>query len=133
MPLNGMVLKDAATAIVVTAGTDMTFTVDGLPVANGIHLSNAAQADFRLRENVTVKYRAPVQNPDKSWKKGKWSMSYTEPSVDVNGVMTYDVGRIEVELSPTSAAAVGVNIRRMLAQLLTDADTDNFYSSGSQV
>nr|URG16525.1 MAG: coat protein [Leviviridae sp.] len=133
MPLNGMVLKDAATAISVTAGTDMTFTVDGLPVANGIHLSNAAQADFRLRENITAKYRPPVQNPDKSWKKGKWTVSYTEPSVDANGLMSYDVGRIEVELNPTSAASVGVNIRRMLAQLLTDTDLDNFYASGSQV
>lgn len=132
MPINGMILKDAATAIAVTGGTDMTFTVDGLPVANGTHVSNAAQADFRLRENATFKYRPPVQNPDKSWKKGKWSVSYSEPAVDANGTMTYDTGRLEVELAPTSAASVGVNIRRMLAQLATDTDLDNFYASGSQ-
>lgn len=132
MPINGMILKDAATGITVVGGSDMTFTIDGLPVANGIHVSNAAQADFRLRENITVKYRPPVQNPDKTWKKAKWSISYTEPSVDANGVMTYDVGRIELELAPTSAVSVGTNIRRMLAQLLTDADLDNFYASGSQ-
>lgn len=133
MPINGMILKDAATGISVTGGTDMTFTVDGMPVANGTHVSNAAQADFRLRENVTVKFRPPVQNPDKSWKKGKWSIGYTEPSADASGLMTYDLGRVELELNPTSAASVGTNIRRMLAQLLTDTDLDNFWASGSQV
>lgn len=133
MPLNGMILKDAATAITVTAGTDMTFTVDGQAVANGIHLSNAAQTDFRIRENMTIKYRPPVQNPDKTWKKGKWSISYTEPAVDGNGNMTYNTGRLELELDPTATSSVGVNIRRMLAQLATDSDLDNFYASGSQV
>lgn len=132
MPINGMILKDAATGITVVGGSDMTFTIDGLPVANGIHVSNAAQADFRLRENITVKYRPPVQNPDKTWKKAKWSLSYVEPSVDANGVMTYDTGRLELELSPTSAASVGVNIRRMLAQLASDSDLDNYWASGSQ-
>lgn len=133
MPVNGMVLKDAATGITVVGGSDMTFQSDGVAVANGVHVANMAQADFRLRENATVKYRPPKQNADLTWSKGKWSITYAEPSLDANGRVLYDVGRIEVELNPTSAASVGMNIRRMLAQLATDSDLDNFFAGGSTV
>lgn len=132
MPLNGMVLKDGASSIAPTGGSDMTFQADGQAVNNGIHISNVAQADFRIRENVTIKYRLPKQNADRTWSKGKWSVTYAEPSVDaVTGAMKYAVGRIELELDPSETAATNLNIRMMLAQLLGDADLANFWSVGA--
>lgn len=132
MPLNGMVLKDGATAIAPTGGSDMTFQVDGQVVNNGVHVSNVSQPDFRIRENVTFKYRLPKQNADRTWSKGKWSATYAEPSVDATtGAMKYAVGRIELELDPSESAATNLNIRMMLAQLLGDADLASYWSVGS--
>lgn len=131
MPLKGMILKDGATGMTPVGGTDMTFTLDGTAVANGIHTSNAANADFLTRENFTFKYRPPKQNADGSWAKAKFSIIYAEPSVDANGYQVYDIGRFDLELLPTSAASVGFNICMMMAQALSDADTLAFRTSGA--
>lgn len=132
MPLNGMILKAGATSIAPTGGSDMTFQVDGQTVNNGIHVSNVAQADFRIRENLTIKYRLPKQNADRTWSKGKWSVTYAEPSVDsTTGAMKYAVGRVELELDPSETAATNQNIRFMLAQTLIDADLANYWNVGS--
>jgi len=131
MAIKGMVLKDAATSMTVVGGSDMTFTEDGVQVANGVHVSNAANTDFLTRENCTFKYRPPTQKSDGSWTKGKCTMIYVEPGVDANGKMKYDLGRVELELDPTSAATVGTNICFMLGQMLTQAATLAFRTSGS--
>lgn len=131
MPLNGMVLKDGATGMTPVGGSDMTFTLDGTSVANGVHVSNAANSDFLTRENFTFKYRPPKQNADGSWTKAKFSIVYAEPSVNAAGFQVFDVGRFDLELLPTSAASVGTNICYMMAQALSDADTASFRTTGT--
>jgi hypothetical protein len=109
----------------------MTFTPDGVSVANGIHLSNAAQADFRIRENMTIKYKPPALAGDGSYTKGKWSITYVEPKILTSGATVFNLVRIEREVHPESSAAEALNLLMVGGQLMADADFAAFWAAGS--
>lgn len=131
MPIKGSVLKTGASACTVTGGTDMTFSSTGVTVANGVNVSNAANADFITRENITAKSRMPVQIGG-SWKKGKYSATLVLPRVyEGDTEVKYNLVRVEVEPDPRIAAADLLDLRLMGAQMLFDADFSNLFIAGS--
>lgn len=131
MPLNGAVVKKDATGITVTAGTDQTFTSDGAPINSGIHLVDAGQTDYRIRRSMTVKVKQPVYNATTGYSKDRKSITLTQPKILASGVTVFNVLRIEREVHPESTAAEALDINRVGAQLMSDADFDSFWSVGS--
>lgn len=131
MPISGMVLKDGASAMTPTGGSDMTFQEDGVSVVNGKHVANAAQTDFRIRENLTVKIRKATYQGGVFTSKDKKTVSYVEPKILADGSIAYNVIRLEREVHPETTAAEALNLNMMGAQLLSDSDIASFWSADS--
>lgn len=131
MPLNGANVKSGATAMTPTGGTDKTFTSDGVIVPQGLHLANAAQADFRIREHATIRNRVPVLLPTGKWTRDRKNLSITIPKLLSDGTYINNVIRLEREVHPESTAAEAVELNMLMAQCLSDSDFTAFWSSGS--
>lgn len=131
MGLSSFVIKKDATGLTVTAGTDQTFTPDGVAIPNGIHLADAATADFRVRPSITFKTRNPQYNAASGYTKGKRWASITQPILLANGDTAYNVFRCEMEIHPETTAAQELDLRYKGAQLTFDSDASAFWTSGS--
>lgn len=131
MPLQSAIVKTGATAMTPTGGSDVTFTPDGQTVANGLHLSNAAETDFRIRANMTIKNKVPTINGDGGYSKDRKSVTYVRPKLLADGSTTFNLIRIEREIHPESTAAEALDFSMVGAQILTDADFAAFWASGS--
>lgn len=132
MPLSSVVIKSGATAMTPTGGTDQTFTPDGQKVDNGIHTADAAQADFRIRDNITWKSKQPTLAADGTYSKSKRSVVLVKPRLLASGKTTFPLIRIEVEAHPEVIAAVELDLRMEGAQILTNAGTSSFWTTGNQ-
>jgi hypothetical protein len=133
MPLNGAIVKSGATAMTPTGGSDKTFTSDGVVIPNGIHLANAGQTDFRIREHLAIRNRVPTLNGNGTWTRDRKAITFTAPKALADGTYVNNVVRIEREVHPESSAAEAKELCLIAAQLLTDVDFDQFWSSGSLV
>lgn len=133
MPLNGAVVKSGATAMTPTGGSDKTFTADGMTVPNGIHLANAGQADFRVRDNVTIRNRPPSLGGNGEWTRDRKAVTYTSPKLLSNGSYVNNVIRLEREMHPESSAAEALELNMIAAQILTDLDFASYWGSGSLI
>lgn len=132
MPLTSAVVKNGATAMTPTGGTDQTFTPDGQTVANGIHIADAAQTDFRIRDNVTLKSKQPTLAADGTYSKSKRSATLVLPRTLPNGKPSFPLIRMEVEAHPDLAASVEQELRMKGAQMLTSSHFSAFWVTGSQ-
>ena len=132
MSANSLTLQtDAATTdISVVAGTDVTFTPDGVTVPNGLHLADAGVADFRVRPSITLKTRNPQLRNGVFTKAKRW-ITITQPRILADLTISYDVVRIEIEQHPESTAAQNDSLVAAACQTLFDADLASFRSSGS--
>jgi len=131
MGLQSTGINDGASSVAPTGGSLMTFTPDGVSVTNGVHLANAAQADFRIRENATCKVKNPTLQADGTYSKDKKSITYVEPKILASGKTVFNLIRIEREVHPESTAAEALNLNLMGAQWLSDSDVAAFWSAGS--
>jgi len=131
MPIKGAVLKSGASALTVTGGTNKTFTDDGVSVANGVHVSNAAQADFRIRENITVKVKQPTLSSTGEYSKDKKTVTIVTPTLLANGKTTFSLIRIEREIHPECTAAAAFELLMLAGQVVSAADFASFWSGGS--
>lgn len=131
MPLNGAIVKSGATALTPTGGSDKTFTSDGVSIPNGIHLANAGQTDFRIRENLAIRNRVPVLNGNGSWSRDRKAITFTVPKALADGTYVNNVIRIEREVHPESTAAEALELNMIAGQILSDSDFSNFWSAGS--
>lgn len=118
-------------AIAVTGGTAKVFADDGLTIQNGVHITVPATADFRVREHATLKYRAPTIMPDGTYTRDRKSVSYTVPMVLTSGKYVNNTIRVEREIHPEMSAANVIEFNKISAQLMIDADLDNFWAAGS--
>lgn len=130
MGIRTMTISTGAT-IAPTGGSNMVFADDGTTVQNGVHLVVPATTDYRVRENATVKYRAPTLGTDGSYSKDKKSISFTVPIVLASGKIAFNVIRVEREVHPEFSAANAANLNVIAAQLLCDSEAANFWSTGS--
>jgi hypothetical protein len=131
MGVQSLTLKEDATSIAPVAGTDLTYTPDGVSIPNGIHLAAASVTDFRVRPNITLKTKNPPLNADGTYGKGKRWLNVTVPKILADGTTSFNLVRIEVEVHPESTVAETTDLVYQAAQLLFDADTTQFIQTGS--
>lgn len=131
MPLNGAIVKSGASAMTPTGGTDKTFTTDGVTIPNGIHVANAGQADFRIREHIAIRNRVPVLNGGGTWTRDRKAVTLTIPKLLSDGTYVNNVIRLEREVHPESTAAEALELNMLAAQILSDADFTAYWSAGS--
>lgn len=131
MGLKNMSLTASAT-IAVTGGSALAFVEDGVSIQNGVHLVVPGDTDYQTRRQITAKSKAPtIDAKTNTYGKDKKSISLTLPQVLSTGGIVFNVIRIEREVHPSLAASSVVELNKLAAQLLVDADTDAFWSTGS--
>jgi hypothetical protein len=131
MGLKSMSLLTAAT-VTPSGGTALVFAEDGVTIQNGLHLIIPADADYQTRRQVTAKYRPPTLDPKTAtYSKDKKSISLSKPIVLTDGRVVFNTIRIEREVHPSLAAADAIELNKLGAQMLVDADTDAFWATGS--
>lgn len=130
MSINGMSIADSATSISVTGGTAQAFTPDGVTVNNGVHVAAAAVADFRVRPHISFRNINPSRKSDGSFGYGTQSFVITEPYLHSDGIVYYVTTTVERRYHPVIPAATIKNARYKAAQVMFDADTENFNTSG---
>jgi hypothetical protein len=133
MTLASCIVKTGSTAMTPTGGSDQTFTPDGQTVANGVHVHDAAQADFRVRDNITFKNKNPTLNGDGTYSKAKRSALLVMPRLLASGLVVFNLARLELEVHPEMVAAVELDLRMKAAQLFGDTDLTLFWSTGTVV
>jgi len=131
MSLQNAIVKAGATGLTVVGGADASFSPDGLTVSNGLHLSVAADADFRIRRNMTAKVKLPTLAADGTYSKDKKSITIVAPKILANGKTVFNLIRIEREIHPESTAAEAFELNMLGGQVLSDADFLTFWSGGS--
>lgn len=129
--LNGLQISDLSTSLSVTGGSAKAFTVTSVTVPNGINVADFTQTDFRLRRHITFRNRNPVKQADGSFSKAKRSFVFTTPIDAGSGKIVYLVDRWESEQPVEASATDLANHRRNVAQLLFDADVEQFHTGGS--
>lgn len=131
MGLKTMSLLSGAT-VSATGGTALAFAEDGVSIQNGLHLIVPADADYQTRRQVTAKYRPPTLDPKTgAYSKDKKSISLALPLVLASGQVVFNTIRIEREVHPSLSAANALELCKLGAQMLADADTDAFWATGA--
>lgn len=130
MALNGLSIADNATSLSVTGGTAQAFTPDGVLVNNGIHVAAAAVADFRVRPHISFKNKVPQRNSNGEFGYGTREFILTEPYLHTDGKVYYVTRTTTERWHPVIPAATIKNARYKCAQVMFDADSENFNSAG---
>lgn len=112
-------------------GAALVFADDGTTITNGVHLVVPATADYRVRQSCTAKYRAPRILVDGTYTRDFKSISYNVPLIFATGKVVNNVIRVEREVHPEMSAAAVLDLNTILAQMLFDTDTTNFWAAGS--
>lgn len=131
MPIQSAVVKTGATGLTVVGGSDMSFSPDGVSVPNGIHVSVAADTDFRVRRNCTVKQKLPTLISGGGYSKDKKTITFVAPKILADGSTVFNLIRIEREVHPESSAAEALELNLIGGQALADADFASFWAGGS--
>jgi len=129
MPINGGIIKEGAT-YAPTGGTDITFTVTGEQIANGVVAVNKAETDFTAREKLIAVSRQPVVSAT-GMTKQKNSLRISRPTVLTGGTIVYNVVRVELEVHPQAAAGTGTNLLSLASGCINDSDFTDFWAVGS--
>lgn len=131
MALKNMSLLSSA-AVAATGGSALVFSDNGVTIPNGLQLIVPADADYQTRRSLTAKYRpATLDTKTGSYGKDKKSLCLAQPVVLTDGKVVFNTIRIEREMHPSVTAADCVEMNKLGAQLLVDADTDAFWANGS--
>lgn len=130
MSIIGSTVKTGSTAASVTGGSDMTFSLTGLTVANGINVAIATDSDYRTRRNASFKSRVPsVQNG--IYTKGKIEVVYVHPAILASGLVVFNTLRLGLETHPEFPSASALDMRLVGSQLLTASAYSDFWTSGA--
>lgn len=122
-------LKKSGT-VSVTGGQDQILTKTAQSVLSGVQLADFSQADFRLRENLTIKGKLPSLQSDGNYSKGKFVAAISVPFILSNGKTVFNIGRLEMEIHPELPAASAMELRQRTAQLATNSSLTNFWLGG---
>jgi len=131
MTIQSCAIKTGATSLTVVGGSAITFTPDGVTITGGIHTSDAAQTDFRIRKNMTVKNRQPSLGSDGVYSKDKKSITIVCPKLLASGKTAFNLIRIEREVHPESTAAEMLELNMLAGQGVSDSNFNNFWTAGS--
>jgi hypothetical protein len=129
MGLKNMSLSAAPT---LTAGGDpVAFTDDGISIPNGVHLTTT-DATYMSRKAITAKFRpATLDAKTTTLTKDKKTLSIACPMELGNGTIVFNVFRVEREVHPSTSVEDQQLLNNLAAGLILDADTANFWATGS--
>lgn len=131
MGLKTMSLLAGAT-VAASGGSALAFAEDGVSIQNGLHLIVPSDSDYQTRRQVTIKNRQPSLDAKTGvYGKDKKSISLALPIVLADGRVVFNTIRIEREVHPSLSAANALELNKLGAQLLSDADTVDFWATGS--
>lgn len=132
MGLNTMSIMDNPTSLSVTGGTAQAFTADGQSVNNGLHVAANAVTDFRIRPHISFRNVSPKKQANGKFTLGRTTRTITDPYLDATtGEVHYVTTTIEQSYAVVIPAAQVKNNRLKAAQLLFDADVEDFNTVGS--
>jgi len=131
MTISALALVDGATSLSVTGGTAKQYGPDGQKVDTGIHVSDTTVADFRLKPHITFKNRNPQLMGNGTWQKGVRGVVMTYPYLCTDNIVRFVTTRITTEFAPEIPAATVKNARYVAAQLLFDADLEDYNANGN--
>lgn len=115
-----------------SGGTNQVFEESGEKLANGVVLVDSGEANYFSRSKINMTSRVPSVQSNGLYSNAKRSATYVMPMTLADGVTTvYNSVRIEVSIHPESAASDLAELREKGAQILVDAEFDNFYTYGS--
>lgn len=130
MAIIGSTVKTGSSAATMTGGSDMTFSLTGLNVANGLNVAIATDTDYRTRRNASFKSRVPsVQNG--VYTKGKNEVVYVQPQVLSSGLVVFNTLRLGLEIHPELSSASALDMRLVGVQLLSAAAYSDFWTTGA--
>lgn len=127
--LNNAIIKDNATALAPTGGTDIAFQETGGTITNGAQFQVTADPDFRTRRIINAKNRPSVYT-NGVYSKAKRELTLIQPEI-IDGVTVFNLIRISTEVHPLTPAARELNLRMLGGQALGDADFSGFWTTGS--
>lgn len=131
MGLKTMSLLTGAT-VSASGGTALAFADDGVSIQNGLHLVVPADTDYQTRRQATAKVKQPtLDTKTGAYGKDKKTISLTLPQVLTDGKVVFNVIRVEREVHPSLSAANALELNKLGAQLLVDADTTDFWAAGT--
>lgn len=130
MAIIGSTVSSGATAISATGGSDISFSLTGLTVSNGINVAVATDADYRTRRNASFKSRVP-QVTNGVFSKGKNEVVFVTPYILSSGLVVFNTVRLGLEVHPELPAASAKDLRYIGAQLLTKSSYDDFWTTGA--
>lgn len=131
MPLQGAAFLIGGT-VSATGGTSRTFSLNGAKIQNGIQTVDSSETDARIRPTIT--YRSTDGVYDKS--SGKFSQDrretvVTRPKILADGTIDFVTIRTIYTGSREVTVAEMDTLLSENAQVCVDADTQNFWKSGS--
>lgn len=127
---NGTIMDGATPSS--AGGTSVTLTSDGQVVTNGVHVIDAAVADYRVRPGVTFKTIQPKLDPvTGTYGKGKKTVSIVHPKILASGKQGFPTFRMSVEDYPEMTVAECDKLRLWAIQVLLDSDFTSFFRTGS--
>jgi hypothetical protein len=131
MALKNMSLLAAAT-VAASGGSALAFAEDGQVIQNGLSLIVPTDVDYATRRRVTVKNKQPTLDVKTGvYGKDKKSMSLSKPLVLTDGRVIFNVIRCEREVHPNLPAADVLELNKLMAQMLVDADAVDFWAIGT--
>lgn len=131
MGLKTMSLLAGAT-VSASGGTALAFSDDGVSISNGVHLVVPLDTDYQTRRQATAKVKQPTLDPKTGvYGKDRKTLSLTVPMVLPDGKVVFNVVRVEREVHPSFSAANALELNKLGAQLLVDADCADFWAAGT--
>lgn len=132
MALSNATLLDGAT-ISATGGTTVNFAPSGKDVKDGVEIVDVGATDYTTRCSISLRVKMPTYNSTTvTWSKGKRMISLIMPKTLASGETVFPVVRIEVEDHPEQTSDERLEMRKRAAQILTDSDFDQYFSTGSK-
>jgi hypothetical protein len=131
MSINNSSIKDGATAITMTGGTDITLVSSGAPFAGVVEAYVSNDTSMKTRRTVKFTSKAPKANPKSL---GGYTQAYRKvevlfPRTLETGEITYDAVLI-THRSDISATDAEITNQLMIgAQILGDADFASFFKA----
>lgn len=130
MSIISSTVKSGATAMTPTGGDDISFSLTGLSVSNGINVAVAADTDFRTRRNASFKSRVPTV-ANGIYSKGKNEVVFVQPLILASGLVVFNTMRLGLEVHPELPAASAKDLRMVGAQLLTASSFEDYWTTGA--
>lgn len=130
MSIISSTVKSGATAMTPTGGNDISFSLTGLSVSNGINVAVATDTDFRTRRNASFKSRVPTV-ANGIYSKGKNEVVFVQPLILASGLVVFNTMRLGLEVHPELPAASAKDLRMVGAQLLTASSFEDYWTTGA--